>query len=590
MTLTTGQMLQNRYRVASPLGQGGMGAVYRAWDTRLNVPVALKEMVPQTGLDPYTLAQLRQQFQQEATILARLDHPHLVRVTDFFEEAGNAYLVMNFVEGENLAERIEREGAQPEGHMLEWAGQLLDALGYCHSQGVIHRDVKPQNVIIRSGGRAVLVDFGLVKLWDPHDPRTKTAMRGMGTPEYAPPEQYDVGLGHTDPRSDVYSLGATLYHALTGQAPPTATQRIASRSAFRPPRGLNQRISPATETAVLRAMELTVEDRFPTAQAMATALGLGSRQPAPPAPPVRPKRERTKKLSEPQPPAPVQRKRVPVWAWAVGGLAVLALVVVAVFGVKALVTSGRGGKQDVYRPTGEGQVTRTPGRIETWSLVPASGGTTLFTSDRDGKREIYRMTGTGEVVRVTHTPGSRESWAPVPESGGAILFTSDRDGKREIHRMTGTGEVVRVTHTPGRGGSWAPVRESGGAILFTSDRDGKRELYRMTGMGEVMRVTHTPGSRESWAPVPEPGGAILFTSDRDGKRELYRLTGTGEVVRVTHTPGSRESWSPVPEPGGAILFTSDRDGKQELYRLTGTGEIVRITNTPGRGESWLADW
>jgi len=203
-------MLQNRYRIASLLGQGGMGAVYRAWDTRLNTPVALKEMTSQPGLDPHTLAQLRQQFQQEATILARLDHPHLVRVTDFFEEAGDAYLVMNFVEGENLAERIEREGAQPEGHMLEWAGQLLDALGDCHSQGVIHRDVKPQNVIIRSGGRAVLVDFGLVKLWDPRDPRTKTAMRGMGTPEYAPPEQYGSGGTHTGPHSDVYALGATL--------------------------------------------------------------------------------------------------------------------------------------------------------------------------------------------------------------------------------------------------------------------------------------------------------------------------------------------------------------------------------------------
>ncbi|HUW08706.1 MAG TPA: protein kinase, partial [Anaerolineae bacterium] len=87
--LTTGTILQDRYRIVSPLGQGGMGAVYRAWDTRLNVPVALKEMTPQPGLDPQTLAQLRQQFQQEALVLARLNHPHLVRVTDFFEEHGN---------------------------------------------------------------------------------------------------------------------------------------------------------------------------------------------------------------------------------------------------------------------------------------------------------------------------------------------------------------------------------------------------------------------------------------------------------------------------------------------------------------------
>jgi Serine/threonine protein kinase len=126
----------------------------------------------------------------------------------------------------------------------------LDALAYCHSQGVIHRDIKPQNIIIRPDGRPVLVDFGLVKLWDPRDPRTKTAMRGMGTPEYAPPEQW--GAGHTDPRSDLYSLGATLYYALTGQAPATATDRIAAPTLFAPPRAFNPSIRPQTEAALLR--------------------------------------------------------------------------------------------------------------------------------------------------------------------------------------------------------------------------------------------------------------------------------------------------------------------------------------------------
>ena len=162
MALAPRQILQNRYRVVSLLRKGGMGAVYRAWDTRLNIPIALKELIPQPGLDLHTLAQLRQQFQHEATILASLDHPHLVDVTDFFEEGGNSYLVMRLIEGDTLAERIERQGALLEEEALVWASQLLDALAYCHSQGVIHRDVKPQNVIIRPDGRAVLVDFGLV--------------------------------------------------------------------------------------------------------------------------------------------------------------------------------------------------------------------------------------------------------------------------------------------------------------------------------------------------------------------------------------------------------------------------------------------
>ena len=137
MPLEAGQVVGERYRVVRLLGQGGMGAVYRAWDTRLNRPVALKEMIPQPGLDADMLGQLRQQFEQEAQILATLTHPSLVRVTDYFTWGDNVYLVMDFVEGESLADHIEREGVPPEDQVLIWAQQLLDALAYCHSQGVI---------------------------------------------------------------------------------------------------------------------------------------------------------------------------------------------------------------------------------------------------------------------------------------------------------------------------------------------------------------------------------------------------------------------------------------------------------------------
>ncbi|MCX7681950.1 MAG: protein kinase, partial [Anaerolineae bacterium] len=336
MPLRQGQTVSNRYRIVTLLGQGGMGAVYRAWDTRLDIPVALKEMVPQPGLDPHTLAGLYQQFRQEAQVLARLYHPNLVRVGDFFEEEGNVYLVMNFVEGESLGAMIARVGPLPEAQVLMWAGQLLDALAYCHSQGIIHRDIKPQNVIItpstvpvaaQGGGRAVLVDFGLVKLWDPRDPRTRTAMRGMGTPEYAPPEQYDVGLGHTDPSSDIYSLGATLYHALAGHAPPTATMRMADPEQFQPLRKVAPWVSPKTEAAVARAMEIPRSKRFASAAEMAQALGVPvptwSREattvPAMPVHPARP--------SQPLPvpplvvsqPTALPARRPPVWVWALGG-------------------------------------------------------------------------------------------------------------------------------------------------------------------------------------------------------------------------------------------------------------------------------
>ncbi len=273
MPLATGQILQDRYRVAALLGEGGMGAVYRAWDLRLQKSVALKEMVSQSGLGGATLEQLRAQFQQEAVILGKLAHPHLVPVTDYFEEHGNDYLVMAFVEGESLAALIGSEGALSEAQVTTWAEQLLDALAYCHAQGVIHRDIKPQNVIITPEGRAVLVDFGLVKLWDPSDPRTKTVMHGAGTPEYAPPEQWGGQGHHTDPRSDLYSLGATLYHALLGQAPPTASDRMVFPKQFRTPRELDRRISPRLDATITRAMTLAIDDRWPDAQAMAQGLG-----------------------------------------------------------------------------------------------------------------------------------------------------------------------------------------------------------------------------------------------------------------------------------------------------------------------------
>ena len=272
MPLPPQTVLQNRYRIIALLGQGGMGAVYRAWDLRLEGPAAVKEFVPQPGLDAATLAQLRDQFKQEAVVLSRLSHLHLVRVRDFFEDYGNAYLVMDLIEGENLETRILRQQTIPEPEAVAWMLQLLDALAYCHSQGVIHRDIKPQNVILDPQGRAVLVDFGLVKLWNPNDPQTRTVLRGMGTPEYAPPEQYGKQGQTTDPRSDLYSLGATFYHALTGQAPSTASDRMADPHLFQPVRALNPRVSAATEAAITRAMEPARDARFASAMEMRGAV------------------------------------------------------------------------------------------------------------------------------------------------------------------------------------------------------------------------------------------------------------------------------------------------------------------------------
>lgn len=272
MPISAGQILHQRYQITSLLGQGGMGAVYYAWDNSLNIPVALKVMTPDPRADPRTLSQLRQQFEHEARTVAALDHPNLVRVIDRFSWNGAECLVMNFIEGESLFQRIQRGGAQTESLVIDWTLQLLDALTYCHQKGVIHRDIKPQNVIITAEGKPVLVDFGLVKLWDSDDPQTRTVIRAMGTPEYAPPEQYGVIGEHTDARSDLYSLGATMYHALTGQAPMSASDRMARPERFVTPRKVAPGINARTEAAILKAMNLSISQRFNSAEEMKAAL------------------------------------------------------------------------------------------------------------------------------------------------------------------------------------------------------------------------------------------------------------------------------------------------------------------------------
>jgi serine/threonine-protein kinase len=242
-----------------------------------------------------------------------------VNVTDFFEEGGNAYLVMTLVEGSSMWARIKQQGALPEAEVLKWAYQLLSALGYCHSRGVIHRDIKPQNIIIRSDGQVVVVDFGLVKLWDPRDPRTQTAMQGMGTPQYAPPEQYGTDPGHTDPRSDIYSVGATLYHALTARMPPTVTERMADPHLFVVPRRLNPQVRPQTEAVILRAMELPRDNRFRTTQEMAAALQgrvpVRTQQPRTSLGPFRSGRRRGRGCGRSRGPSPSRASHRGSWCW-----------------------------------------------------------------------------------------------------------------------------------------------------------------------------------------------------------------------------------------------------------------------------------
>jgi len=291
--LADGTLLRERYRVVSLIGQGGMGAVYLTEDVRLpGRRCAVKEIRLPPAMSDEAIEQARAQFHREATVLAQLDHPNLPRVSDFFSVEGRDYLVMDYVAGPDLLQ-VVREARRkgrflPEVEVLRWADQLCAALSYMHRQDppVLHRDVKPANVKLTPEGDVKLVDFGLVKPMDPQEVSTFTGLRGVGSVPYTPLEQYGEIADHTDVRSDLYSLGATFYHLLTNEEPPSAQEIFLREDALLPPRQVRPDLSPAVEGAILAAMAPHPGNRPPTVDAWLRLLH-ASESTEPGAPPLR---------------------------------------------------------------------------------------------------------------------------------------------------------------------------------------------------------------------------------------------------------------------------------------------------------------
>lgn len=295
--LAAGTELRGRYVIENLVGQGGMGAVYRARDRRLPDRIcAVKEILAPSLLSRPAVRQRAQtQFLQEASVLARLDHPNLPKVSDVFALEHRDYLIMDFVSGANLRDLLARAPRQahgrcfPEKRVLSWSAQLLDALIYLHEQDppILHRDIKPANIILTERGQIKLVDFGLVKQLEADDQRTVTVVQGRGTQAYTPLEQYGGDPGVSALSSDLYSLGATLYHLLSGQTPPSAQARFLESGQLAELRAPGRRISRRTETAVFHAMALHPSQRPASAAAFRRELlGAAPAAPSPFADPV----------------------------------------------------------------------------------------------------------------------------------------------------------------------------------------------------------------------------------------------------------------------------------------------------------------
>ena len=609
MTLERGTLLHKRYRIVEILGQGGMGSVYRAVDENLGVDVALKENL-------FTTDEYSRQFRLEAVILANLRHPNMPRVSDHFVVGDSGqYLVMDFIEGEDLRQRMERMGTITEDDAVMVGAAICDALTYLHTRKppILHRDIKPGNVKITPDGHIFLVDYGLAKLVQGSQ-ATTTGARAM-TPGYSPPEQY--GTARTDPRTDIYSLGATLYAALCGMIPEDGLARAMDNAQLTPLRKRNTKISRRLAAAIEKAMAIDPADRFQLPDDFKKALLnsksrtrrlIGEFTVTPPpdvtdAPPEGQKDKKSEPKSDkpggPLPPPPVDEDKpfVPprnrrrgngAWFWFLL-LLIAALIAVAVFFPGGLPASLRNALPHIISPisTATSLPTNTPLSTvadimptKTVSPVPPSSTFTLTPT------KIATGVATGTLI-PGETPTEIPTLLPTPIGGGMgqIAFASNRaGGTPQIILSDITGEHIQpITNIPegACAPSWSP---DGTQLVFVSPCSHRLDLSENPPKDTALYIINADGSgltpiptvpggdfEPAWAP---DGNRIAFTSLRDGHMQIYVYNLTDQSVRrLTNTlinvDTRQPSWSPF---SNQIAFAEKRVGVYQIWTMTDTGE------------------
>ena len=543
------------YRIDELIGRGGMGVVYRAYDLRLKRTVALKLMAPELALDQ----RFRERFSREAELAMSLEHPNVVPIHDAGDIDGRLYLAMRHVEGTDLRALLHAEGALDPARALAICSQVANALDAAHAKGLVHRDVKPSNVLLDANEHVYLADFGLTRRLDEQGGPAGEG-RSVGTPAYLAPEQIEGGP--VDGRTDVYSLGCLLYECLTGETPFARGSRLAVAWAHleeEPPSASERRpeLPEAIDAVIRKAMAKEPEDRYTTCAALIAAAeeALGLRRP-----PALLRRRRTVARCPCDPPRPrrgargrrARSRRRQRWR-------------------------GRAGRQGrharPHRPCDEHGQRRHRRRPETLrdrrrrtQRLGLQRCRPVDLGDRRRQQAVVRHTTTLVAApSVIRMPSRGRCWPPtragawlvgVDERGRSYLtrvFSGPR-GKRE-YRLEDEPRAVAV----GYGAVWVVVR-------------GARD-------NQVLRIDPATGERHEADALPQ------LLADRRSRRRPWQRLGRGLVHRNalpdqpslgTRDGTDRPRRTRRPTRGGARL---------DLGRLVRAREVTRSSSTLGRSAS-----
>jgi serine/threonine protein kinase/Tol biopolymer transport system component len=598
MSLGQGNLLNNRYRIVEILGRGGMGAVYRAVDESLGVDVAVKENL-------FTTDDYARQFRMEAVILAGIRHPNLPRVTDHFvlEEQGQ-YLVMDYIEGDDLRQRIEKQGTLNEAEAIRIGAAVCDALTYLHTRKppILHRDIKLGNVKLVPDGNVVLVDFGLAKQAWEHE-ETMTGARAM-TPGYSPPEQY--GSARTDARSDVYSLGATLYAAITGVVPEDSLMRAVDGVELTPLRKHKPSITPRLAAVIEKAMEPIPANRYQSAAEFKAALlgieddtGRLEDESNPASSPRMPQETESK-------PAPPRKKKG-------GCFSLFLLVLLLTLAVSALIVFDPKNQQfvlsfiqtEVFTPT------FSPAVPATLTLTPEMTGDTA-TEPTATTQTTNTPTPTRTSLPSPTPTATTEAAAVVPPSPtpvggtGEIAYAMIQNRIAQIYLANADGTNIRQLTNDVNGAcnfDWSP---DGKQLVYVSPCGTKSWQYSGAGLrildletGNSRSLLEKPSGEfdPAWSP---DGKKIAFTSMRDETWQIYvidletsaltQLTTYEETVQSRANNQSRHPvWSP---DGKQLAYVARRGAEYQLWTMNASdgSDKKRLVYTVPTVSDYLPAW